>query len=374
MRIEHIDDVLPVIAGRTDFVVAEREGYTAIDYVYALPDSFDDPIRRECRGLKFDRDGKIIARPFHKFYNIGERPATQPNEINFNDPHLVMDKRDGSMIHPAMVDGELILMTRMGRSDQARDAEQLFLDDRTKIALRTLLSTGITPIFEYTGPKNRIILRYETPELTLLAARNTVSGDYTNRANLHLIAADLDLPIVAEYPSDWQDALSFISFVRAIQGREGFVIHFTHEDAHPERLLLKAKGDDYVLKHKSKDAIGQEKNVLALILTKGIDDVLPLLSEEEQAAIDLYREAVVDGMAKTVEIVTGLIEEGKAMDQKSFAVDLLGNMPSLIRQLAFAARRSGDADAEVSRLLLKNVSTQTQVDAVRDLFGANWTL
>ena len=71
--------MLPHIQGRSDFVVAVRDGYTVIDYVYALPDSFDNPYRLECGGIKFAPDGSVLARPFHKFFNIGEKPDTQPN-------------------------------------------------------------------------------------------------------------------------------------------------------------------------------------------------------------------------------------------------------------------------------------------------------
>ena len=40
-EIRHISDVLPHIVGRDEFVVAEREGYTVINYVVAMADTFD---------------------------------------------------------------------------------------------------------------------------------------------------------------------------------------------------------------------------------------------------------------------------------------------------------------------------------------------
>jgi len=67
------------IAGRTVFKVAERDGYTAIDY----------PIRRESRGLKSGRDGALIAGPSGKFVNIGERPETMPQMIDLTKTNLV---------------------------------------------------------------------------------------------------------------------------------------------------------------------------------------------------------------------------------------------------------------------------------------------
>lgn len=40
-EIRHISDVLPHVEGRSEFVVAEREGYTVINYVVAMADTFD---------------------------------------------------------------------------------------------------------------------------------------------------------------------------------------------------------------------------------------------------------------------------------------------------------------------------------------------
>ncbi len=87
--IRHISDVLPHIEGREEFIVAEREGYTVVNYVVAMADTFNmypagydgslstydlgGAMRRECRGLIFGDDGHLMSRPFHKFFNINER-------------------------------------------------------------------------------------------------------------------------------------------------------------------------------------------------------------------------------------------------------------------------------------------------------------
>ena len=95
MRIEHIDEVLPYVVGRPDFVVAERDGYTVIDYVFVGLGTFDHPVRLECRGLKFAPNGKILARPFGKFFNINEKAHTQAHLIDLSQPHIIMEKLDG---------------------------------------------------------------------------------------------------------------------------------------------------------------------------------------------------------------------------------------------------------------------------------------
>ena len=67
--ITHINDVLPAIKGRDEFSVNQHSFGTVILYHYVLEDSFDEPIRPECRGIVFDHFGKLISRPFHKFFN-----------------------------------------------------------------------------------------------------------------------------------------------------------------------------------------------------------------------------------------------------------------------------------------------------------------
>lgn len=56
-------------------------------------------IRRELRGLIFSaKDGTVISRRFHKFFNVGELPETQPEKIDMKVPFVVLEKLDGSMI------------------------------------------------------------------------------------------------------------------------------------------------------------------------------------------------------------------------------------------------------------------------------------
>jgi hypothetical protein len=67
--IRTIDDVLPAIDGRDEFIVAEREGYKIVNYVVNKEDTFFsgdpeiDAIRRELRGIIFDENGVLIFTP-----------------------------------------------------------------------------------------------------------------------------------------------------------------------------------------------------------------------------------------------------------------------------------------------------------------------
>lgn len=363
MIITHINDVLPSIAGRSDFVVAHKDGYSVIDYVYAQADTFDDPIRQECRGIKFDADGNILARPFHKFFNVNERPETQAGLIDFAAPHVVMDKLDGSMIHPAIVNGEVVFMTRMGRTDHAIKAER-HLTPALRDMCEALLRGGATPIFEWTAPDNRIVLRYDESRLTLLAVRNTVGGDYWH----YSVIRGMGFDTVTHHNNMHDTAAGFLAYARSLLGAEGFVIRFE------SGLWVKVKADDYVLKHKAKDSILQEKNILMLVLTGGLDDVLPLLDEPDADAARAYRDAVEEGVARTADELSRFVIANDNLSQKDFATGPVKALPSILQPLAFTVRRGDSALAAVRERIIANANNQTRVDDCRALHGATWQI
>jgi RNA ligase len=186
-EIHTIVDVLPHIEGRSEFIVAKREFGYVVNYVVAMADTFDmtgpddlgGAIRRECRGLKFAPNGKIAARPFHKFFNVGEREETQSYLIDLSQSHTIMEKLDGSMIHPMMVDGYIRWMTKMGITTVSMQAEE-FITKHTKYKdfAAWCIENQMTPIFEWTSPFNQIVLPYEEECLTLLAVRDNITGEY----------------------------------------------------------------------------------------------------------------------------------------------------------------------------------------------------
>lgn len=365
--IESISDVLPHIAGRNDFVHAERDGYQVIDYVFEGEDTFDDPIRLECRGITFDQSGRLIRRPLRKFWNLNQKPGVLAHEVDFSKPHAITRKEDGSMIAPAIVDGRVVPMTRMGYTDVAMKAEKM-LADSASAAIEGVLHYGITPIFEFTAPDNRIVIRYDEPQLTLLAARYMVSGAYLSRADLEGMAREIGFPLVQFFPSDWNDANAFLDYARAIRGAEGFVVRFD------DGLWVKAKGDDYVLKHKAKDSVLREKNVLALVLNGELDDVIPLLEPEDADQIEQYRIDVLNGITSKADEIWDHVQAGASLDQKAFAVEHQSTIAPELRSLAFQVRSGVDAYDAVKKYLLKNVGSQTNVDATRHLHGARFTL
>lgn len=366
--IRDLTDALALIEGRKDFVVKRDPAYVAIDYAVAFPDTFEDARRGELRGMKFYPDtGEIMARPLHKFFNVGEREDTQPHLLDFDADHTIMDKLDGSMIHPALLrDGSVRFMTRMGITDVARKAER-HLTPELRAHLEAHLGAGYTPVFEFTAPDNRIVVRYASSGLTLLALRCNASGAYAPRTELERLGELWGVPVVRTWERP-TNATAFIETVRTIKGAEGVVIRFA------SGLWVKIKGEEYATMHKAKDAITREKNVLAVILDGVADDLRPLLSQEDRAAVDAYETRLAASFAETCALIEGIVDSGAALDQKTFAVEHVGKEPAWVRSLTFAVRGGKPAMTALRSYLRKHCGTQTEVDSVRHLLGTTWDM
>ena len=317
-RIKHIDDLLPAIKGHPEFVVGEREGYVFIDYLYVTEDTFADPRRLECRGIKFSPEGEIIARPLRKFFNLGERGTTLPIE----EPHTIMEKFDGSMIHPAFVNGSLVLMTRKGCTDVAKQAEERFL--HRPAYMRFMLDcydNGLTPTFEFTAPDNRIVLPYEESKLTLLALRAIVGGQTMPNAAMSAMVKTYGIPYAGRaYVINNSDGLpAFLEHTRALEGAEGYVVHFD------SGYMVKIKAEDYVLKHRALDDMGSKKKVLALILQGFADDVKPILDPYDKAELEKFEGRVNVEIDIAVQFLLAskydFVET--AVDRKAFAINVV---------------------------------------------------
>lgn len=76
------------------------------------------------KGLVFRKDGTLLCRRLHKFFNIGEMPGESSLEcIDFGQPFVATEKLDGSMICPFVTGGVLRMATRMGVTDTAIASE-----------------------------------------------------------------------------------------------------------------------------------------------------------------------------------------------------------------------------------------------------------
>ena len=335
-EIRAIDDVLPHIEGRSEFIVAEREFGTVINYVVAMADTFGSPhigvkmvrgakpyfqyehadlIRRECRGIIFDTEGLIMSRPFHKFFNVNEREETQTHLIDMTQPHVIMEKMDGSMIRPVRLNGMVRLATKMGITDIAEEAEKLLTEEQYNWLDQVMLSF-VTPIFEYIAPTNKIVIEYAEPKLVLLAMRNNISGNY-------YMPHKAPFEVVPMYGSVDGGLAEYIARAREMQGREGDIIRFANGH------MVKIKNDWYVRIHKTKDLIRFDRNIADIIVNEQLDDTLPLLDAADLATVQAYEKRFDAALENVLGRLEGLVTLARALhggNKKEVAINFVPNL------------------------------------------------
>jgi RNA ligase len=373
-QIKTIDDVLPHISGREEFLVMEKEGYTVIKYVVAFEDTFqwdsNDPvgsaIRRECRGITFDAEGNLICRKYHKFFNVGEKEETQLNKINLYEPHIVLEKLDGSCVIPQPSPDGFVLTTKSGVTDISQQAE-VFISDKPHYAkfIHSMFDGKLTPIFEWVSRKNRIVVDYENDNLILTAIRNTEMGNYLPYFNMLDLAEHWNIPVVQAVDGlAVQNIELFVKQIREWEDSEGVVLRF--DTGH----MVKIKSDQYVLRHKTKDAINQEKSVISIILNDDVDDLIPLLTPEDATRIQEFQHAFwlsFEDVAGEIYDLYRQIDKGQS--QKDFALFAVSSVLPHYQPFMFKLRKGFPIKDLLIEQIRKSLSSQTKIDAARWMWG-----
>jgi hypothetical protein len=132
------------------------DGYASFDYnddvIFPPVIDWDTAVQRECRGLIVSTiTGHVLARRFHKFFNINQNSEVLLENIDFSGG-IAHEKLDGSLVSPILLDnGELIWATRRQRTN---DVENFI--ENTNINYnefsRECFTNGNTPLFDQNHP------------------------------------------------------------------------------------------------------------------------------------------------------------------------------------------------------------------------------
>ena len=404
--IKHLDDVRPAIEGRDEFIIAERDWGYVVNYMVSMTDTFPPvldneywcpgckmpvsetegcgsqrcpeavnlaAIRRECRGILFYPDGRLMMRRLHKFFNVNERDETQQHLVDLSQPHVILEKLDGSMITPVVVNDAIRWGTKMGITDVSMGAELFVAKHPNYAEFADLhIDRGQTPIFEWLSRKQRIVVDYPQDRLVLIAIRDNTTGAYKSYEQMKTYAEAYGIDLVKAYPGTSGSMEHLISETRAIEDAEGWIIRF--DDGH----MVKIKGEWYLRIHKTKDNLTHEKNVVDLLVNEKMDDVKAFMMDEDRKRVDEFEAVFWDGFARQVESYDkyfGMVLASK-LDRKEYALKW---MPTIKDQDPFAAQivfgkfDGKDTWSMMLDIVRKNVGTKTKVDTVRHLWGgAQW--
>lgn len=288
--IETLDDIKDVFK-KKEFILVQKDGYQVVNYVFNDQSTFENEIEAECRGLIFDMEGKVLARRYHKFFNMGEREDVSQDVVlqkMATMGYLILEKLDGSMISPIprtdvrhSNEIQFRLGTKMGITDVSMQAEAWLVDKPEYIRfINNAITVGVTPIFEWCSSKQRIVLDYKEDQLILTAIRDNFSGRYHEYSLMKSLADGYGIAVVKTL-----DPTFAFEHFKNMEDAEGVVIRFV--DGH----MVKIKSDWYCKIHKVKDDVCSESKVLDLIVNEKVDDVLPILMEEDKTRVEAYRKS-----------------------------------------------------------------------------------
>lgn len=249
------------------------------------------PIVRECRSLVVNGKFEVISRSFDRFFNYGEGEC----EVDFSKA-FAMEKADGSLIslyyNPAMnqwhfrTRGTAFAESQMpsGRSYQEAILECI---GKTFAEFQESMEgtrTDLTFIFEFVSPENRIVTRYEKPQMVLLAVREK-SGFYCysqNGGNLGVMSSIFgeSLGWKNVRPSRIMKVSTVAEVEKAVAEltdlQEGFVV----VDSNNNRVKLKSPA--YVKCHHIRGEGLTPKRIAELVAINEQDEYLAVFPEDEK--------------------------------------------------------------------------------------------
>lgn len=280
--------------------------------------TYETPLLRECRGITF-RNGFVVGRPLHKFFNLNERPETQQHLINQEDIYMIREKLDGSMIHTVDIDGKAILKSKKSfTSDVAKSAQKWIEQNQNYMDFcNACVNMGFTAIFEYVDPNHRIVINHKTSGLHLLYIRNNFSGHYLSYDLTSIFANQYGVNFVRKVDLSFKEVLDSLE---TMTDMEGYVIHLKNED------MIKLKCPWYVRLHKTITFL-RERDIAEYIINEEIDDVISML-ESIGASSTRIREMIEEIFQDLVGIAEECYRDylvNKHLTRKDFAIKFNGH-------------------------------------------------
>jgi RNA ligase len=332
----NINTIRQALAGVDGFIEVNKDGYVVFNYVYADNETFppvidaDTAIRRECRGIICDeKTGYVISRPLHKFFNLYEKEETQT--VDLTQPHVLLSKVDGSFIRPFKTsDGILHWGTKMGETDISNMVKQFLAEHSNYVEFaKSICDADFTPVFEFLSRKQQIVIDYgPNDRLVLLAVRCNITGRYFTYNQLKNISNSWNIELIDQL--NFNGNLSdLVDWVRQQSGIEGFVISF--DDGHKVKL----KCDEYVMLHKVKENVMNDRSVMKLIIDEKLDDLYSLLIPVDKERVEKWHHSVNTRVLAIAHELYDLKNVVEKMTKKNFALTTGNTVSRMYRTIMF---------------------------------------
>lgn len=184
------------------------------------------PDERHLRSVLVDEGGHVVSAGFPKFFNAGEDAAGDAitAEGVKDGRTALVEKLDGSLIIASLVGGAVILRTRGCHklADHLYEPVMKVVREYPAILWPEHYQPHTSALFEYVGPDNKIVLKYESPKLYYLGWSDWSTGF------LRFMGPNRGPSFGLPHPE--RSTLSFVSLAKHLQeasDREGYVA-WTH--------------------------------------------------------------------------------------------------------------------------------------------------
>ena len=290
---------------------------------------------RMCRGLILDmKNRKILAYPFDKFFNLGQMPETNYDNLAALGGFETSEKLDGSIIIGFInPNTNLLTFTTKGSfdSEHGEYANSLQLNFESAKALRCYAEKG-TLMFELITKRFQIVVDYSkkgySEGLYLIGYRHNISDKLASFSELTAIASAVNLPTFKTYSFNGLDQLIALAKDLPVL-EEGFVLRFKDD------LMVKVKGSAYLAAHRFISHLS-DKNILQAV-ADGTANTLAELAPEE------YHDSVIDKIVHFQKRVAELEKEcytyyegsPRESSRKEFAFWVQSNVPAHFKGFMF---------------------------------------
>ena len=280
-----------------------------------------DGVTRKARGLIIKND-RIIAEPFHKFFNINETPETEIANLPNETPEIT-EKIDGALgiLYPAP-DNKLAISTRGSfESKEALWGTEYF---RKTYKLPLDITEKYTVMFEIVSPVGKHVLKYPY-DLYIIGVRDMQTKKLLAYSEVIYFAKQNKLKILPNFqihtplhllPLDAEDI-------------EGWVAMYPKA-----QLLIKIKTEKYREIHRYISSITYN-NILELLEEGQYDDVISKVPPEIRPEADKIKNELLDRYNKIEEEIYRLYSKIPDGTQKEKAIWINRNVPVEYKGLVF---------------------------------------
>ena len=300
---------------------------------------------RQARGIIFRDDGTIVARPFAKFFNLGENTESSPANLPWHEEVEIYEKVDGSCGIGYWKEDQWWLATPGSmESDQAKYGTAL-MSAITYASAKLHIPHNCTPVFEIVYPENRIVVDYKGEQFLSLLAIFELSGEEWHPKRVDQIAEKCNFHRPRRYNIDLRGEIPFE------ENAEGYVARFA------SGRRVKVKSPTYLRVHRLLEHMSP-KGVIELIRGReyGITLLdLPKTIQQDFDDIRAHVQMMHDKLRIEAEDIAARVPQG---DRKTKALWIQANTPNALTGVVFGLIDSKDMNDKLWKIVLEKVKDE----------------